>query len=553
MPIQCPYCNSLHPDESKVCPSTGKELSQALRLVGKTMGKYEILCLLGEGGMGAVYEARHRQIRRKVALKLLNPQMAHDQEVMARFVREARTTGEIGHENIIEIYDIGKDPATGAVFLVLELLKGKTLQDLIDETKGIPSQEAVDIMLQVLSALHASHSLGIIHRDLKPENIFLITLAGRKNWAKILDFGIAKIKQTEDGHKLTQTGTMMGTPYYMAPEQIKGSKEIDQRLDLYACGIILYQCITGKVPYDSPTVPGLVYSILNKTPENPRTSQPDTPDELSDIILKSMSRELDGRFQSAMEMASALEKFGSGVMEVEQEIKKGDELTKTLKGKLGEIHTAAESTSTELDWKKSQAGMPAPGKGKKVITIAAIVAVLVLLAVGGYFIVGSGWLGNKDDPSDALPGKAIPAAPDLKPVLVNESSIDKAEDGKKEEAKIDLTIKASPEDSVIYLDGAPVRQNPYNAKFPISETPHRIEIRLDGYASYMEWIEFTESIMRDIKLEALEPAKDKEKKGKKKKGTKKPEPETKEPASPKPAKKKTKKEGIYETNPYGSQ
>ena len=550
MPIQCPYCKSEHPDDARVCPSTGKELSRALQLVGKTIDKYEILGLIGEGGMGAVYEARHAKIRRKVALKLLNSEFAQNAEVLARFEREARATGEIGHENIIEIYDIGKDEATGATYLVLELLKGKTLQDLIDESQGLAVNEAVDIMLQVLSALHASHSLGIVHRDLKPENIFLITLAGRKNWVKILDFGIAKIKETGDGHKLTQTGTMMGTPYYMAPEQITGSKDMDHRLDVYACGIILYQCVTGKVPYSAPTVPSLVYSILNATPENPTTTHPGTPDDLSDIILKSMARDPADRFQNVMELAAALEKFGSGMMRVEEEKRKVDELAGTMKGKLEEFHAAAESTSTEMEWKKSQAGEAAAGKSGKPLIISAIVVVLVLLGVGAYFFLGFGLSGKKGAPTDALQGKAIPAAPKPEPAPVKEVPDEKEADEAKKEEKIELTIKASPQDAVIYLDGAPVGQNPFIANFPKSDTPRRIEVRLDGYAAHTEWVKFTSPVFRDITLEEEETGK-KDKKGKKgKKGGDTASSEKTETSDSKPGKKKGKDDDIYTTSPY---
>ncbi|MFH1438848.1 MAG: protein kinase [Pseudomonadota bacterium] len=549
MSIQCPYCDSEHPDDARVCPSTGKELSRALKLVGGTIDKYEILRLIGEGGMGAVYEARHSKIRRKVALKLLNQEFAQNAEVLARFEREARATGEIGHENIIEIYDIGRDEATGATYLVLELLKGKTLQDLIDEKKGLAPQEAVDIMLQVLSALHASHSLGIVHRDLKPENIFLITLAGRKNWVKILDFGIAKIKETGDAHKLTQTGTMMGTPYYMAPEQITGSRNMDHRLDVYACGIILYQCVTGKVPYNAPTVPGLVYSILNATPESPVTTRPGTPDELSDIILKSMAREPADRYQNVMEMAAALEEFGSGMMQVEEEKRRVDELSGTVKGQLEEFHGAAQSTSTELEWKNSQAGAATEGKGRKAVVMSAVVAILVLLGVGGYLFLGSGLSGNGDAPAKAPPGEAIQAAPKPVPAPVEEAPAGKAADGARENERMELAVKASPDGAAIYLDGAPVGRSPFSAGFPKSDTPHLIEVRLDGYAPFSEWVKFTAPVSRNITLEAEETGK-KGKKGKKGKGGDKASSEKTEPSDSSPGKKKGKGDDIYTDSPY---
>jgi len=520
MPIQCPYCGSEHPDHATACPSTGRELTHAHRLIGKTLGKYEILRLIGEGGMGAVFEARHVEVRRRVALKLLNPYFAQDPQVLARFKREARATGEIGHENIIEIYDIAKDPASGATYLVLELLKGRTLLDLIQEKGGLSVKESVDIMLQVLSALHASHALGIIHRDLKPENIFLITRAGRKNWVKLLDFGIAKIKETDEGQKLTQTGAMMGTPYYMAPEQIRGQREIDQRLDVYACGVILYQCITGKVPFDFPTVPALVYAILNETPVDPAQSRPGTPDELSMIILKAMARDPEMRFQSSQEMAQALEKFGSGFMEVEEELRKGDELARTLLGRMDRSDSTMDTKSaTDLEWGKSDS--KTPGLGRRMALIAGIGLAAILLVAGGAYLLSS-WSKDYGTATDKVESAVTSAAHPKKPV----ENLEEKPEAVDASNRIQCLIDTVPKEAVIYLDGAPVNQNPLSATFEKSDTPRLLEVSHEGYESFKEWITFNVPVKRTIELtaaaatvEAAQPPK-KKKSGSKQAGDK---------------------------------
>jgi serine/threonine protein kinase len=516
MPFSCPYCGSEHPDEAAVCPTTGREIGLSHRLVGKSIGKYEILRLIGEGGMGAVFEARHTEIRRKVALKLINAQFAKDPEVLARFSREARATGEIGHENIIEIYDIGNDDRTGATYLVLELLHGKTLQELIDEKSGLSAAEAVDIMLQVLSALAAAHTLGIIHRDLKPENVFLITRAGRRNWVKLLDFGIAKIKETEEGHKLTQTGAMMGTPFYMAPEQIKGEKAIDQRLDVYACGVILYQCITGKVPFDSPTIPGLVYAILNETPMDSTMRRPGTPQDFSAVIRRAMARDPAARFSSALEMARALEKFGSGTVAVDAEIGKADELARTLKGSVEPTALAApEGTSTSMEWGKTGARRLERRKRTAVIAIA----LFVLLSVTGLGIYYFGFMSKGTSAKPALePAGKPPLGKALKDV---------PEPPGKE--KMVLAVTALPAGAAIFIDGASVGGSPYKASFEKSDAPRLLEVRLDGFEPFAEWVKLDADVFRTIKLVPQETLTEED--------TEKPGTKKKKDLSGKPAKK----------------
>jgi len=280
--------------------------------LGKIIGgKYELIRLIGEGGMGAVYEARHVEIRQHVALKLLHHQLARDQEIRQRFFREAMSAGEIGHENIIEMHDIGRD-VTGSIYLVMELLKGESLAERIRRMGALDVQASTDIMLQVLDALRASHEKGIVHRDMKPENVFLCRLGGRDDFVKILDFGIAKVKDPVDGESLTRTGTMLGTAAYMAPEQIAGDREADHRMDIYACGIILYQMLVGRVPFDATSVHGVIYKIMNEDPPPLGDLKSGLPGGLEAAVRRAISRNRDHRFQTAADFAASLVPYGSG-------------------------------------------------------------------------------------------------------------------------------------------------------------------------------------------------------------------------------------------------
>jgi serine/threonine-protein kinase len=310
--FRCPHCDQEHPEGTESCPSTGIEITPAQTQIGKIIGgKYELIRLLGEGGMGAVYEARHVEIRQKVALKLLHFQLARDAEIRQRFFREAMSAGEIGHENIVEMHDIGRD-VTGSTYLVMELLKGESLASRVRREGAFPVELAVDIMLQTLDALSASHEKGIVHRDMKPENVHLCRLGGRDDFVKILDFGIAKVKDPADGESLTRTGTMLGTAAYMAPEQIAGDREADHRMDIYACGVILYQMLAGRVPFESTSVHAVIYKIMNDDPPPLSESRDDLPGNLEQLVRRAIERNRDHRFQTAADFAQAITPFGSG-------------------------------------------------------------------------------------------------------------------------------------------------------------------------------------------------------------------------------------------------
>ena len=212
-------------------------------------GKYRLVRLLGEGGMGAVYEAEHTVITRRVAIKILHPRFNEHPEVAERFLREAQTASSIGHRNIIEIHDFGREE-DGRCFIVMQLLEGLSLSSFIATQGKTAPGLAVAITLEILAGLKTAHDKGIIHRDIKPDNVFLERNSETQMTAKILDFGISKILSAEpDNQSLTQTGAILGTPVYMSPEQARGVKELDGRADIWAVGTMLYKLLSGTTPY----------------------------------------------------------------------------------------------------------------------------------------------------------------------------------------------------------------------------------------------------------------------------------------------------------------
>ncbi|WP_438025315.1 serine/threonine-protein kinase [Sorangium sp. So ce233] len=281
-------------------------------LLGHVIGdKYGVTAIIGEGGMGAVYEAEHLQIGRLVAVKVMHARETQQREAISRLEHEARVAGRIGHPNICEVYDIGRLP-DGSPYLVMERLHGETLAQRIERCGVVPPGELIDIMLQVLSALVTAHERGIVHRDLKPENIFLSERAGMLPVAKLLDFGISQASGVDGAvMDLTRTGMVMGTPYYMAPEQARGDVELDHRLDLWAIGVILYEALTGQRPFVARNYNALLVQILTLWHRPVMELDPSIPPALSRLVDRALAKAREERFQSAREFQEALRRFRS--------------------------------------------------------------------------------------------------------------------------------------------------------------------------------------------------------------------------------------------------
>lgn len=277
-------------------------------LVGKVIdGRYRIGEIIGEGGMGAVYAATVLQSGRKVALKRLHPELASDTDAVRRFQREARAAGATGHVNVVDVIDLGY-AEDGAPYLAMELLEGESLASRLSRGRLEPGH-AVDVALQTLSGLDAVHAHGVIHRDLKPDNIFLAA-EGPQTIVKILDFGISKMHAPGDvTDNLTRTGTAIGTPQYMSPEQARGVRVVDHRVDLYALGVILYQALGGQLPFRGSNYHALLQAILGSEAPRLAVIAPMLDAGLCAVVSRAMSRRTADRYEDAQEMAKALRPF----------------------------------------------------------------------------------------------------------------------------------------------------------------------------------------------------------------------------------------------------
>ena len=313
-----------------VTPSTSPDRStgayaavptEAPDLMGSVLlDRYRVIGHVGDGGMGSVYLVEHTTILKKFAAKVLSPALCTRQDFIDRFLREARASSLISHPNVVEITDFGTTPS-GAPFFVMEYLQGEDLSETIADVGPMPWSRVCGMILQICGALEAAHEKAIVHRDMKPGNCLRVKSGNNKDFIKVLDFGIAKIQSLEaEERSLTQTGTVIGTPEYMSPEQGWGHP-VDHRSDIYAIGVILYELLTGHVPFTGETM----MEVLNRhIYEVPNVDHPHISQEVGAIILKAMQKDRELRFQSMAEMIEAIESVGTGaslVQVVDEEIK----------------------------------------------------------------------------------------------------------------------------------------------------------------------------------------------------------------------------------------
>lgn len=268
--------------------------------------KYRVENLLAVGGMGAVYVGTHTKLRKRVAIKVLNPQLSTPQ-MIERFHREAITASQVGHEGIAQVTDLGTS-GQGEPFLVMELLEGESLAKRLRRTGALPVEVACEMACSILAPLHAAHAAGIVHRDLKPDNVFLVQQS-RGEIVKLLDFGISRATGLDAESRLTTTGLVLGTPYYMSPEQAQGSTEITLASDLYSVGVILYEMLIGKVPIQGDNYNQLMYHVITGAFAPPRKLRPDLPAALERVVLRAMALWPADRPRSAAELEHELLPF----------------------------------------------------------------------------------------------------------------------------------------------------------------------------------------------------------------------------------------------------
>jgi serine/threonine-protein kinase len=272
-------------------------------LVGQTVGNFRVVRALGRGGMGTVYLAEHPVIGSKVAIKFLHESMAGSPELVGRFYDEARAVNLIGHENIVGIFDLSLLPPA-RYYIVMEYLEGETLTARLRRGQ-VPLPVALDILLQLCDALHCAHERGVIHRDLKPDNVFLVKRRGKDHFVKLVDFGIAKLRDAPPGAKHTAAGMIVGTPEYMAPEQCD-NRAVDARTDLYALGVMAYELASGRLPFAGRTITQLLLAHLKEPPEPPRQLNPAVPPALEAAVLRALAKKPEDRFADMAAFGAAL-------------------------------------------------------------------------------------------------------------------------------------------------------------------------------------------------------------------------------------------------------
>ncbi|MET0791797.1 MAG: protein kinase [Polyangiaceae bacterium] len=268
-------------------------------------GKYRIVRLIGDGGMGTVYEAHHEFLETSVALKFLHTELAQRAGLGSRFLQEARVSARIRSPHVTHVTDVDQT-ADGSPYLVMELLHGEPLQQAMDRRGKLPPEQAVDFALQILSGLESAHAIGVVHRDLKPDNVFIVPATGGP-LLKLIDFGIAKLRASTEFQKgLTRAGVIMGTPEYMAPEQLFAAENVDHRADLYSLGVILFEMLSGRRPADGDDVEAIVAAVVSGNVRHLGNLEPGLAPGLLAIVERALKPDRDARFGSALEMRLAL-------------------------------------------------------------------------------------------------------------------------------------------------------------------------------------------------------------------------------------------------------
>jgi len=277
--------------------------------IGRTVGSYVIESLLGRGGMAVVFVARHRELDKRVAIKVLKSELAENEEIRKRFLREGRAAARVHHPHVVDITDVGSDGDD--VYLVMELLEGETLSAVLEREVILAPERIIDYLVPVVAALGAAHKRGVVHRDLKPENVFLARDPSGRAFPKVLDFGISSITDTASDERVTEVGSVLGTPHYMSPEQARGDFDIDPRSDQFSLAIILYEALVGRLPYDGETAVQLIHEVARGDVPPLRAFKSWIPVDLEAVAMRALSSEREQRYETIEELGLALLPFAS--------------------------------------------------------------------------------------------------------------------------------------------------------------------------------------------------------------------------------------------------
>ncbi|MDB4972078.1 MAG: serine/threonine protein kinase [Myxococcaceae bacterium] len=380
-------------------------------------GKYVIARLLGRGGMGAVYVVEHRITGKKLALKCLLPEHVEHPEFVERFLREAQAAGRIEHRNVVDVFDVGREGEL--IYIVMELLDGKPLSELL-RAGQLSLEETLQILLRAMEGVSAAHAVGIVHRDLKPDNILVcVGQSGRLDDPRVLDFGISKLED-DIGKPLTKSGVMLGTPYYMAFEQINSQRDLDQRVDVYAMGVILYEAMAGQLPYVAESVGALAIRMMSGPPTPLAQLRPELPSGLSDVVMRSVARNRDERYASMRELSEALKPYCSDSASLLVPHGQGTPLGTSMRASRGIDPTlpamarlsapgANDSSSArlKLDGADDHSGRSPSPAASRTLLWAVLLGLAVVLGGGGLLLA----LQDEPEPGAALPEPSQAALP----------------------------------------------------------------------------------------------------------------------------------------------
>ncbi len=483
--------------------------------IGRVLeGKYEIIRVLGSGGMGEVYEAKHRLINRRLAVKLLHQEYAREDEVVFRFQREAKASAAIGHDHIVEITDMGVTD-TGELFIVMEYLDGRDLETVLEREKPLSATRACHIMIQVLSALEAAHAKGIVHRDLKPANVFLTSHSGIQDYVKLVDFGISKVRTTEEGltRGLTRTGVLLGTPSYMSPEQALAETNITPATDLFSAGVILYEMLTGALPFDASSLAQLLVAIIEAEPSAPSTLRPDIPPELAVTVLRAMEKTPQSRFADAASFRRALTPFSPDTpvltglattrlseraAEVVKEFSLNSPGTPDHAGTSGSVLAA--TTPLEL-----VSTTPSRPKRKWPLTAGLLVGTIATIA----FLVTIA-LKMDDNNASSQPSfvpltasapESIATPPLSKSIASSNSNAQASSKSVTTPAEIQLRASVKPADADVFLDGRMLGRGSLQVRLPADGKTHLVVFRSVGHKEHSEEVVLDGDITLNVRLE----------------------------------------------------
>jgi serine/threonine protein kinase len=456
-------------------------------MIGRVLaGRYRILRRIGEGGMGIVYEAEHIVIEKRVGLKVLREDFSSRPDVVERFRQEAKSASRIGHENIIDISDFGTTDG-GAHFFVMELLHGRDLAEELSQKGPLSPERAVSIVSTCARALGAAHEKGIIHRDMKPENIFLCARGGGEDFVKIVDFGIAKMNDVSGapGPKLTKTGMIFGTPEYMSPEQA-GAKHLDERVDIYALGVILFELLTGRVPFTGDSFMGIITAhMLDPVPPlhsvNPKcTAGP----ALEAIVMRAMAKVPADRYQSMAELLRDLSHLGTLSNQVALR-SSGPPVPGTVTHHGSHVPSAPVYPSPAgLPRPQLNLSLPTPPPGdtmrvssgrRSAVWGVAGAALAVVGVLGGYGLMGRS---RPAAPPPQLPAEVAnsagaPSTPVTSPVSLAADSVQTSGPGAVQPSEAKLTVELDPPEASLTVDGRPACVgSPCTFLAPLGATAH---------------------------------------------------------------------------------